>query len=74
MIYAARSGIIDPPKVVRVALRDAASVAGPLITTDAMIADKPEKKAPPMPDGDMGGRGMGRADFCNPVRLQIRIV
>ncbi|WP_439813691.1 chaperonin GroEL [Zavarzinia sp. CC-PAN008] len=52
------SGIIDPTKVVRTALQDAASVASLLITTEAMIADKPEKKAPPMPGGgmpDMGG-------------------
>jgi chaperonin GroEL len=49
------AGIIDPTKVVRTALQDAASVAGLLITTEAMIADKPEKKqaGPPMPD--MGG-------------------
>ncbi|GGF23198.1 60 kDa chaperonin 1 [Aliidongia dinghuensis] len=56
-----KAGIIDPTKVVRVALQDAASVAGLLITTEAMIADKPEKKAPPMPGGDMGG--MGGMDF-----------
>ena len=52
------AGIIDPVKVVRTALQDAASIAGLLITTEAMIAEKPEKKAPPagMPD-DMGGMG-----------------
>ena len=51
-------GIIDPTKVVRTALQDAASVAGLLITTEAMIADKPEPKAAPggMPGG-MGGMG-----------------
>ena len=49
-------GIIDPTKVVRTALQDAASVAGLLITTEAMVADKPEKKAAPsVPGGDMGG-------------------
>ena len=52
-------GIIDPAKVVRHALEDAASVAALLITTEAMIADKPEPKgaaAPAMPDmGGMGG-------------------
>jgi chaperonin GroEL len=49
-------GIIDPAKVVRVALEDAASVAGLLITTEAMIAEKPKKEAaPPMPGGGMGG-------------------
>ena len=52
------AGIIDPTKVVRAALQDAASVAGLLITTEAMVADAPEDKtAAPMPD--MGGGGMG---------------
>jgi chaperonin GroEL len=46
-------GVIDPAKVVRTALQDAASVAGLLITTEAMIADKPE------PKGQMGGGGGG---------------
>jgi chaperonin GroEL len=55
-----RSGIIDPTKVVRTALQDAASVAGLLVTTEAMVAEKPEKKAPPMPPG---GGGMGDMDF-----------
>jgi chaperonin GroEL len=51
-----KRGIIDPTKVVRVALQNAASVAGLLITTEAMVAEKPEKKAPPaMPPGGMGG-------------------
>ncbi|MBV1836470.1 chaperonin GroEL [Acetobacter estunensis] len=55
-------GIIDPMKVVRTALQDAASVAGLLITTEAMVAERPEKKAPAMPaGGDMGG--MGGMDF-----------
>jgi len=51
-----KAGIIDPVKVVRTALQDAASVAGLLITTEAMVAEKPEKKAAPagMPGG-MGG-------------------
>ncbi|MBM3519494.1 MAG: chaperonin GroEL [Alphaproteobacteria bacterium] len=54
-------GIIDPAKVVRVALQDAASVASLLITTEAMIAEKPKDKspAPAMP----GGGGMGGMDF-----------
>jgi chaperonin GroEL len=60
------AGIIDPAKVVRAALQDAASVAGLLITTEVMIADAPDKKQPPMggaPDmGGMGG-GMGGMDF-----------
>jgi chaperonin GroEL len=48
-----KAGIIDPTKVVRLALQDAASVAGLLVTTEAMIAEKPEKKAaaPAMPGG-----------------------
>jgi chaperonin GroEL len=54
-------GIIDPTKVVRIALQDAASVASLLITTEAMIAEKPkEKSAPAMPPG---GGGMGGMDF-----------
>ena len=56
-----KAGIIDPTKVVRTALQDAASVAGLLITTEAMVAEKPEPKtaAAPMPDmgGGMGGMG-----------------
>jgi chaperonin GroEL len=51
-----KAGIIDPTKVVRLALQDAASVAALLITTEAMIAERPEKK-PAMPAG--GGGGMG---------------
>ena len=48
-------GIIDPTKVVRVALQGAASVAGLLITTEAMVAELPKKQstAPPMPGGGM---------------------
>jgi chaperonin GroEL len=57
-----KSGIIDPVKVVRTALQDAASVAGLLVTTEAMVAEKPEKKAPMgMPPGADGG--MGGMDF-----------
>ena len=56
------AGIIDPTKVVRTALQDAASVASLLITTEAMVADRPEKKGPPAGGGgDMGG--MGGMDF-----------
>src|ERR1700680_5112692 len=52
------AGIIDPTKVVRVALQDAASIAGLLITTEAMVADRPEpKSAAGMPPGGMGGMG-----------------
>jgi chaperonin GroEL len=59
------AGIIDPAKVVRVALQNAASVAGLLITTEAMIANQPEKSGGGMPGGHgggmggMGGMGMG---------------
>jgi chaperonin GroEL len=50
-------GIIDPTKVVRSAIQNAASVAGLLITTEAMVAELPQKKAaaPAMPGGGMGG-------------------
>jgi chaperonin GroEL len=56
-----KQGVIDPAKVVRTALQDAASVAGLLITTEAMVAEKPKKQgsAPAMP----GGGGMGGMDF-----------
>jgi len=57
------AGIIDPTKVVRAALQDAASIAALLITTEAMVAEKPEKKSP-MPAGGGGGMGgMGDMDF-----------
>jgi chaperonin GroEL len=57
-------GIIDPTKVVRTALQDAASVAGLLVTTEAMVAEKPEKKGAPAGGPDMGGMGgMGGMDF-----------
>ena len=52
-------GIIDPTKVVRAALQGAASIAGLLITTEAMVAELPKKQAPAMP----GGGGMGGMDF-----------
>ena len=56
------AGIIDPTKVVRTALQDAASIASLLITTEAMVAEKPEKKSP-MPQGGGGMGGMGDMDF-----------
>ncbi len=58
-------GIVDPMKVVRTALQDAASVAGLLVTTEAMVAEVPKKEAAPaMPGGDMGGMGgMGGMGF-----------
>ena len=54
------AGIIDPTKVVRVALQNAASVAGLLITTEAMVAEKPEKRAQSLPQG---GGGMSDMDY-----------
>ncbi len=54
-----QAGIVDPAKVVRAAIQGAASVAGLLVTTEAMIAEAPRKEAPPMP----GGGGMGGMDF-----------
>ena len=56
------AGIVDPAKVVRTALQDAASVAGLLITTEAMIADAPKDKGASMPQMP-GGGGMGGMDF-----------
>ena len=52
------AGIVDPTKVVRVALQNAASVAGLLITTEAMITDRPKKDSG-APGGMPGGGGMG---------------
>jgi len=57
-----KAGVIDPAKVVRCALQDAASVAGLLVTTEAMIAERPEKKAGG-PAGAPGMGGMGDMDF-----------
>jgi chaperonin GroEL len=57
-----KMGIIDPVKVVRTALEDASSVAGLLITTEAMVAELPKEPAPPMPGGG-GMGGMGGMDF-----------
>ena len=53
------AGIIDPTKVVRVSLQNAASVAGLLITTEAMVAERPEKRAQSLPQGGGGMGGMG---------------
>jgi chaperonin GroEL len=59
-----QAGIVDPAKVVRTALQDAASVAGLLITTEAMVAEAPKKEsAPAMPGGGGGMGGMGGMDF-----------
>jgi chaperonin GroEL len=57
-----KQGVIDPAKVVRTALQDAASVAGLLVTTEAMVAEKPKPKAPAMPPGG-GMGGMGDMDY-----------
>ena len=61
------SGIVDPAKVTRTALQNAASIGGLMLTTEAVIADMPEKEAPPAGAGgppDMGGMGgMGGMDF-----------
>ena len=54
-----KQGVIDPAKVVRTALQDAASVAGLLVTTEAIVAEKPKPKTPPMPHGS----GMGDMDY-----------
>jgi len=58
-----KAGIVDPTKVVRTALQDAASVGGLLVTTEAMVAEKPEKKAPMIPQGGGGMGGMGDMDY-----------
>jgi chaperonin GroEL len=59
-----KAGIIDPTKVVRTALQDAASVAALIITTEAGVVERPEKKAAGGPGGGMGGMGgMGDMDF-----------
>ena len=57
-----QAGILDPANVVRAAIQGAASVAGLLVTTEAMIAEAPKKEdAPAMPGGGIGG--MGGMDF-----------
>jgi chaperonin GroEL len=54
-----QAGVMDPTKVVRFALQNAGSVAGLMLTTEAMVAEKPEEKEPPMPGGAPGMGGMG---------------
>ena len=56
-------GIVDPVKVVRTALQDAASIAGLLVTTEAMVAELPKKEAAPAMPGGGGMGGMGGMDF-----------
>ena len=59
-----KAGVIDPTKVVRSAVQNAASVAGLMITTEAMVSELPEPKTPPAPAPDMGGMGgMGGMGF-----------
>ena len=58
-----KAGIIDPTKVVRTAIQDAASVAGLLITTEAMIAEAPKRESAPAMPGGGGMGGMGGMDF-----------
>ncbi len=50
-------GILDPTKVTRYALQNAASIAGLLLTTEAMVAELPKKDEPAMPPGGMDGMG-----------------
>jgi chaperonin GroEL len=57
------AGILDPTKVTRTALQNAASIAGLMITTEAMVADAPKKDEPAMPPGGGGMGGMGGMDF-----------
>jgi chaperonin GroEL len=58
-----KDGIVDPTKVVRTALQNAASVASLLITTEAMVADRPKKDSGPAMPGGGGMGGMGDMDF-----------
>ena len=53
-----KSGVIDPTKVTRTALQNASSIASLMLTTEAMVAEIPEKKAAPMPGGHGGPEGM----------------
>jgi len=54
-----KAGVIDPAKVTRTALQNAASIAGLMLTTEAMVAEVPEENQAPMPGGGMGGMGGG---------------
>jgi chaperonin GroEL len=58
-----QAGIVDPAKVVRTALQNAASVAGLLVTTEAMVAEAPKKESAPAMPGGGGMGGMGGMDF-----------
>ena len=57
------TGIVDPAKVVRVALQDAAPIAGLMITTEAMVAETPKKYAAQAMPGGFGMGGMGGMDY-----------
>ncbi len=57
MVDLLKAGVIDPAKVTRAALQNAASIAALLLTTEALVADKPEDNPPAMPGGGMGGMG-----------------
>ena len=66
-----QAGIIDPAKVVRAALQDAASVGGLLVTTEAMVAERPKKEnGMPMPGGGGGMGGMGGMKPLNSPRIE----
>jgi chaperonin GroEL len=54
-----KAGVIDPAKVTRTALQNAASIAGLMLTTEAMVSEIPEEDKAPMPGGGMGGMGGG---------------
>ena len=53
-----KSGVLDPAKVTRTALQNAASIAGLLLITECMVTELPEKKEAPMPNPGMGGMDM----------------
>jgi chaperonin GroEL len=55
--------VVDPKKVTRSALQNAASIAGLLLTTECLITDVPEKEKPAAPDGHGHGGGMGGMDY-----------
>ena len=58
-----KAGVVDPKKVTRSALQNAASIAGLLLTTEAVITDVPEKEKPAPAGGGHGGPGMGGMDY-----------
>jgi chaperonin GroEL len=59
-----KAGVVDPTKVTRSALQNAASISGLLLTTEAVVTELPEKdKTPPMPGGGGGMGGMGGMDY-----------